>query len=277
MRYYAVMFDTTKLIAELGLNQNEAKLYLALLELGPSLVTEISKKAGVNRVTCYDVLEKLVNHNLVTYASGKASKKRYSAMPPYNLISFLERRQKREQIKLAELKQKLPELKMLYKELNRPSVKFFEGTEGLTTIYSETLKTKTEILSVGDCEEWETPELAAWARQYNRDRAKGKIKERVLIPAGEKTINWFKNYPATLKYTQYKILPKEKIPYLFDSEINIFEDKVMIALLKKPNRMGILITSIQLANILKAMFEMAWEAADKYGPIYPVKKKKLKE
>jgi sugar-specific transcriptional regulator TrmB len=260
--------DMIELIANLGLSENEARIYLALLELGPSLVTEISKKSDVNRVSCYDVLEKLVKYNLVTYASGKSSKKRYSAMPPFNLISFLEREQKREERKLAELKEKLPELKLLYKEIDRPSIKFFEGTEGLKAIYAETLKSKTEILSVGDCEQWESSDLSAWARQYNRDRAKAKIPERVLIPAGEKTIEWFKNYPTTLKYTEYRVFPKEKINYLFDSEINIFEDKVMIALLKKPNRMGILIISPHLVKILKAMFEMAWEATNKYDPTY---------
>jgi len=260
-----------ELIANLGLSENKAKVYLALLELGPSLVTEISKKAEVNRVSCYDILENLVKYNLVTYASGKNSKKRYSAMPPYNLFSFLERQQKRQEKILKELKLKIPELKMLYHEANRPSIKFFEGTEGLKTIYAETLKSKTEILSIGDCEEWESPDLAAWGRQYNRDRAKAKIKERVLIPAGEKTINWFQNYPTTMKYTQYKILPKEKINYFFDSEVNIFEDKVMIALLKKPNQMGIIITSAQLAKIMKALYVMAWKAADKYSPTYPEK------
>lgn len=266
-----------ELIASLGLSENEAKIYLALLELGPSLVTEMSRKAEVNRVSCYDVMEKLVKYNLVTYASGKHAKKRYSAMPPHNLFSFLERKQKREEKQLEELKNKMPELKMLYREPNRPSIKFFEGTEGLKAIYAETLKSKSEILSVGDCEEWETPELAAWGRQYNRERAKLKIYERILVPESVKTINWFHNYSTTMKYTTYRILPKEKVNYLFDSEINIFEDKIMIALLKKPNRMGILITSPQLANILKAMFEMAWEATGKYGPTYPLKKQRSKK
>lgn len=257
------------LIANLGLTQNEANIYMSLLELGPSLVTEISNKSGVNRITCYSVLEKLVKYNLVTYASGKESKKRYSAMPPFNLIDFLKRKQKRQEKQIEELEKKLPELKMLYKEPNRPSIKFFEGTEGLKAIYLETLKSTTEILAFGDCEEWSSPDLIAWEKEYNRERARKKIYERVLLPFGDKTINWYKNYSTTLKYTKYRILPKEKINYLFNSEINIYEDKVVIALLKKPNRMGIMITSQLFANIQKAMFEMAWEAAEKYGPTYP--------
>ncbi len=263
-----------ELIKNLGLDENEAKIYLALLELGPSLVTKIGQKASINRTTCYDVLERLVKYNLVTYASGKQAKKRYSAMPPYNLVSFLERKQKQNEKQLDKLKTKLPELKMLYKELNKPSIKFFEGTEGVKAIYAETLKSKTEILSVGDCEEWSSADLVAWGKRYNRQRAKLKIKERVLMPDSLKTTNWFANYPASIKYTVYKILPKNKINYVFNGEINIYEDKVVIVLLKSPNRMGIMITSDILVNMLKAMFEMAWQVA---GEVNKFQKKKRKK
>lgn len=249
-----------EIIKNLGLDENEAKTYLALLELGPSLVTKIGQKAGINRTTCYDILERLVKYNLVTYASGKQAKKRYCAMPPYNLVNFLERRQKQHEQQLEKLKEKLPELKMLYKEFAKPSIKFFEGTEGVKAIYTETLKSKTEILSVGDCEEWDSADLGDWAKSYNRERAKLKIKERVLIPDSPKTTSWFANYPASLKYTEYKILPKDKIDFVFNGEINIYEDKVVIVLLKSPNRIGIMITSPVFVNILKAMFEMAWSA-----------------
>ena len=85
-----------ELIKKLGFNENEIKTYLSLLELGPSLVSKIAQKASINRTSCYDVLERLVKYNLVTYASGQGSKKKYSAMPPYNLINFLERKQKNE-------------------------------------------------------------------------------------------------------------------------------------------------------------------------------------
>jgi len=255
-----------ELIKKLGFNENEIKTYLSLLELGPSLVSKIAQKASINRTSCYDVLERLVKYNLVTYASGQGSKKKYSAMPPYNLINFLERKQKNENKQLAELKEKLPELKMLYKEVNRPTIKFFEGTEGVKAIYQETLKSETEILSVGDCEEWESADLISWAKKYNQERTKLKIKEKVIIPDTKKTTDWFKKYPTSLKYTNYKILPKDKINFTFDGEINIYEDKVVIVLLKKPNRMGIMITSESLVKMFTALFEMAWLACGKTNP-----------
>ncbi len=260
------------LITNLGLGEKEARVYLALLELGPSLVTEIAAKAGINRTSAYDVLERLIKYNLVTYASGVGSKKRYSAMPPHNLVQFLENQQKRSEKRLAELKEKLPELKMLYREPHKPSIKFFDGLEGVKAIYAETLKSTTEILSIGDCEQWETPELSVWAKDYNRKRAQNGIHERVLIPeASPKTIHWFTHYPTTPKYTHYKILPKGVINYVFDGEINIYEDKVVIVLLKKPNQLGIMITSADLVKMFKGLFEMAWLAS---GEEYSIKGKK---
>jgi len=37
------------IINKLGLEKSEAAIYTALLELGPSTVTEITKKAGITR------------------------------------------------------------------------------------------------------------------------------------------------------------------------------------------------------------------------------------
>ena len=252
------------LVKNLGLDENEAKIYLALVELGSANVTAVSKKADINRTTGYDVLERLAIKGLVGYSSTKGTKIKYRAEHPSTLVNYLERQQKTYQNKLNKLKRQLPELEFLFKAEKKPQIKFFEGIQGVKQIYSETLKSKEEILSVGDCEEWSSPDIAGWAREYNRKRAKLKIKERVLIPDAKKTVEWFKNYPTTTQYTKYRILPKDKVKNIFNGEVNIYEDKVMIAILKKPHRLGVLITSKEFATILKAVFEMAWMAAGEY-------------
>jgi len=247
------------LLQNLGLGENETKVYLALLEMGSSMVTEIGSKAGINRTTCYDVLDRLVKYNLVSHASGKQARKKYTAQPPSYLISFLERKQKAHQKQLVEVKNKLPELEMLYNNTDKPSIKFFEGAQGIKAIFTETLDSKEDILSIADADGWDVPDMVKWAKEYNRQRAKLKIHERVLILPTQASIAWIDNYPTTKKYTHFKFLPKGKF-LSFNAEVNIFEDKVMIAILKKPHRMGVLISSPYLANILKAVFEVAWES-----------------
>ena len=71
---------------------------------------------------------------------------------------------------------------------------------------------------------------------------------------------WMKYYKGSLKYTNYRWIKPEKLPGIkeFGGEINIYENKVVMALLKKPNLMGVMIESRALSNILKGLFELAW-------------------
>ncbi len=71
---------------------------------------------------------------------------------------------------------------------------------------------------------------------------------------------WMKDYKGSLKYTSYRWIKPEQLPGIknFGGEINIYENKVVMALLKKPNLMGVMIESLALANILKGLFELAW-------------------
>ena len=52
-------------LIELGFGDKEASVYLVLLELGPSTTTEISRAAGINRTTGYDILESLASEGLI--------------------------------------------------------------------------------------------------------------------------------------------------------------------------------------------------------------------
>ena len=80
----------------IGLSDNEIVMYVALLELGKGTVSQISRKAFLNRTTGYDVLDRLVSKNLISI-SGKEPKQEYVAESPDNvgklIAKELERRQ----------------------------------------------------------------------------------------------------------------------------------------------------------------------------------------
>jgi hypothetical protein len=83
---------------------------------------------------------------------------------------------------------------------------------------------------------------------------------------------WLKFYTGSAKYTKGRWIKEEQLPGISDlgGEINIFENKVILSLLKKPNRMGIYIESEALANLLKTLYNLAWEK----GETINVKKQK---
>lgn len=251
-----------KNLEQLGLDKTESKIYLALLELGPSTVSEITKKASVTRTLGYHVLQKLGWYGLVDRVSGRGSKIIFSATHPRQLVQHLQNKKNTWEKKLKEAEKLLPELISLYKIAEKPTIRFQEGLVGIKNTYSETLESKTEIFSILDIEGWDIPELRQFGKDYNRERSRRRIKERFLILDTPQAREWMKFYKGSLKYTDYRWIRSDQLPGIaeFGGEINIYEDKVAMMLLKKPNRMGIMAQSSALANILKGLFELAWQA-----------------
>ena len=79
---------TSSQLRELGLSENEAKVYLAMLELGPATVLEIAAKALMNRPTVYVQIESLKQRGLVSTQS-KGKKQIFIAESPSHLESML--------------------------------------------------------------------------------------------------------------------------------------------------------------------------------------------
>ena len=63
-------------------------VYLALLELGKGTVTQISRKAGINRPTGYHILASLETKELVR-TSGKEPKQEYVTESPDQIEKML--------------------------------------------------------------------------------------------------------------------------------------------------------------------------------------------
>jgi len=69
--------------------------------------------------------------------------------------------------------------------------------------------------------------------------------------------------PQIKKKICYRFLPKGRFPF-FATEINIRQDNVWMFILDKHNRMAVQIISEHLANTFRILYELAWEAAEKY-------------
>ncbi len=251
----------TNSLTNLGLEENEAKMYQALLELGPATVTQITKKAGITRTFGYHILEKLSIDGLVNRVSGANGKIRYAAEHPRHLLQYIQNRSNQWERRLHAAEEQLPELVSLFKVAEKPTVIFQEGIEGVKNIYSQTLESKEEILSILDIEGWNIPAFRQWGAEYNRERSRRKIKEKILMLDTFAGRDWMRHYHGSFKYTNYRWIKPEELPGIreFGGEINIFENKTIMALLRKPNVLGVAIESAALANILKALFGLAWQ------------------
>ncbi len=252
-----------QLLKKIGLDENEAKIYLALLALGPATVSDITKKARLTRTFGYKILEKLGWLGLVSHASGEGKVIKYVAEHPRSLWQHLKNQSNSSERRLAEMTDALPDLVALYKNADKPIIRFQEGIAGIKSIFEESLETTSDIISILDVESWNVSELWTWAKWYNRERNKQKIKERILILDTPHGRAWLKNYRST-PYTIYRWIKPEDVPKLlnFGGELNVYDAKVIMALLRPPHRLGVAVESPTLATIITALFELVWKQAE---------------
>jgi len=236
-----------------GLSNKESSVYVALLELGRGTVSEISRKALINRTTGYDILNNLVAKKLVSI-SGKEPKQEYMAESPEKLELYINGTIEERKLALDDIKKIIPDLQTLYNVEGRPKIRFYEGKDGLQEVYEDTLSSSEEILAYASVEDIR-PTLPHYFPEYYKRRAKKGIPIRAIFPespdARERALL------DKMEKRQSVIIPKEK--FSFHPEINIYDNKIMIASWRE--KLGIIIESSEIADAMKKIFELAWAEA----------------
>ena len=129
-------------LQDLGLNDKEAKIYLALLKLGESTSVQIAKEIDVHRRTIYDNLNILMKKGIVGYKIKKGVKY-FNASNPNSFGIFLEEKQ-------HIFDDVLPSLLNRYKEKTTfPVIDVHVGTEAVKTILEDVIRQKGEAYWVG--------------------------------------------------------------------------------------------------------------------------------
>ena len=139
-------------LIDFGLSEKEAKVYLALLELGPSSVTDIARRSRVTRTNAYHLLSTLLAHGLVSSNEGEA-KVIFSAEKPDRLIYLMKERLHDAERKCKQAEELMPELMSVFHDPERKlNVRYYEGDEGIITAYEDTLTAKEKILGYASVE-----------------------------------------------------------------------------------------------------------------------------
>lgn len=248
-------------LTNLGLKDKEAAVYLACLELGPSPVQPIAKKAKVVRATTYVILESLMNMGLVTkFKEGK--KTLFSAETPRQLLRLLEKQEEVIQEKQHDIEAILPQLQMLTKSAgDKPSVRYFEGKEGLIAMRREIVMYPNS----GDMVYNFTP--ADHLTSVFPDDEDTNFAQRVAKQIFAKTL--FTTTSETLKkrwlskerdkMSERRFISPEKFPV--PAGMTIYRDRIAIGSFTG-KLFGVVIESQQVVNMMKVLFELAWESAE---------------
>jgi len=240
-------------LISIGFSIKEADVYLALLELGRGTVSQITRKAKINRTTGYNVLDTLASKSLVTI-SGKEPKQEYIAEPPDKILHILETELQKNQDYINKAKKFVPELRSLHNVAGRPKVVFYEGKEGLEQVYEDTLTSHEPIRGFATVDDMHKALPHYFPNYYKRRAAKG-IAIRGIIP--NTPIAMERATHDTEESREIAFVPADK--YYFSPEIDIYDNKVMIASWRE--KLGIIIESAEIADAMKKMYELAWAEA----------------
>lgn len=242
-------------LMNLGLSEKQAKVYVALLELGKSSVQDLAKRAKVNRATTYVIIDELMEIGLVSsYDEGK--KTYLVAESPERLQSLLEQKKREIAAKESDLKKLLPKLKQKHQSTDEgPVVRFFEGKEGLVAsaleIYRRTKAEKIKMFYDYDK-----------VNRYITDEERERIRHaRTSRNIKAQSIYVSENIQIDKKARKGERIRVSNKNFPCDGDISIYEDEVRIAIFSPDRPSGIIIKDPHFARTLESLFDLAWLGA----------------
>lgn len=241
-------------LMKIGLTDEEARVYLACLEIGGGPVSVIARKAGTHRVSCYHTVENLLEKRLLSQYNRNGVKC-FAPEPPEKLMALAEER-------MNLVKGVLPELKSLVSAVGfKPKIRFYEGRDGVERVFTESLSAKKEILGYTNLQ-LVTCFFPEFFRSYTHAKLRKGIKTRYLSPTTVESVHAMDPFlPKDYDRNLVEILLVNKGQFLFENDVLIFGNSVGIVSLKEDELLGLIVESATFARTMKAVFDLAWLGA----------------
>ena len=237
-------------LKEIGLTDNEIKVYLKLLELGETLASKVGSQVGLNRTHSYDVLESLIERGLVSYVINN-NRKYFSATNPIRLIEYIKEKEESLKQKEEEIQNLIPQLlKLKAENKEEEKVEIYKGKEGIKTIYNDILNSVKEYYVLGA-----TGQIAKYLQYYFPGHEKQRIKKGIKLKL------LFNEELRGQEITKRELAEIRFLPKSYSSPIptTIYGNRVVILVWKTPA--AIIIEDKEIANTYKNYFNLLWGLA----------------
>jgi sugar-specific transcriptional regulator TrmB len=240
-----------ELLIKLGLTDSQAKTYVELVKAGRLTPPQLIKKTKESRTAAYMALAKLEEIGLAEKL-GDVKKQTFAPTSPSQLNKYIEAKRR----ELTEVEEQYRAglsdmLGVYYAQRRQPGLQYFQGAEGLKSIYKDHLQTGKDVylMRTKADEEHFGQELY----DYMEARAKEGIKTIGLLPYDLKSKLWAKKNDARLN-REVSWYPDKA--YTAPVEIAMYGDKVSIISFGKET-VGTILESPQIAQALRELFGMA--------------------
>ncbi|MGM5488336.1 MAG: TrmB family transcriptional regulator [Nanobdellota archaeon] len=128
------------ILKQIGLNQSEIKVYLALLDLGEAKSGEILKAAGLNSGRIYEVFDSLHKKGFIS-SIVKSGTRYFSPADPSNIQDYIAQKEKEIQKQKQDFDEVLPDiLNKIESQRGEIRVQVFQGLDGIKSAYHKELE-----------------------------------------------------------------------------------------------------------------------------------------
>lgn len=234
-----------------GLTHKEAAVYTALLVGGEMTADEIAKQAKLNRSTTYVQLKILMEDGLATtFKRGK--KTFFAAESPRNLERIVNKKREAVEKQKTEVISLVPELLRIYGTGGeRPSVRVFEGKEGLVSMRNSILETDTKKLRAAfSFDSMAKIFTVEEMMNFSNKRASKKIQSQLMY---KKTGDDIPSVPPQ------QIRRMDGKEYPFGADMYIYNDTVSFAS-TSDKIVGVSITNSDIAKTMRMLYDTVWQS-----------------
>ncbi len=234
-----------------GLSEKEARVYLACLELGDSLASDIAIKSSLPRTLVYDIGERLITFGLFSYVI-KNNRKYFRAAEPREFSRILEEKQ-------SSIKDVLRSLQELQKSKGekRPKVEVYEGKEGMKTVMDDILRSGVKEFRAYGSSRSSFEVIPAFMEEWHKKRIQKKVVMKILYNNTKEAREKVEHRPDSLKLTRYRFMP---VTVESPTATLIYGNKVVLqSWTKEP--FAVMIENKEMAENQQRYFEELWKNA----------------
>ena len=239
----------------LGFSDKEAKIYRIILDLGLGSAGEIIKKSGLKRGITYAILYNLEKQGLIRKFQ-KRSKTYFQTEDPQKLIDILENKKKQIDTLDSNLSQIVPQLRSHYKlALGKPTIRYFEGEEGIKTVFADIYAKKNDI--VWGCVDLEKVDEAFpdyIQKQLIPLRIRNQVTAHSLVADSPQAREIAEKDKKQLR----KTILVDKQEYPLPAEIDVYEDKIAMLSFRQGDFIGLILENKDIAESLRSVFKLAF-------------------
>ena len=244
------------ILVKIGLTQQEARTYLALLELQESKTGELCRHTKIASSNIYNILDSLIKKGLVSYKI-KNNVKIFMPSNPETLNELFLNKQKKLDEERKDVLKLISELKKKdLKEESYSNYKYYEGFTGIKAMWNEFIVIKEPskfILKAytGKRENYER--LIGFYNEIHRIRLKKKIRVQTIFPLEDREHGLKRR---KLPSTEVKFMQMETF-----SGWGVFGENLYLMYITEKTPRAFLIKDIVFAKTFEQVFDQLWKIA----------------